>query len=151
PLMQEEFPLALKFACRTFKTAGMGESMVEQKIDEPLKSLTQAGMQLGYCARVGEVDVRLAARGPKALDMIEAGERIVREHIGPIIFGLDDDSMESVVIRQLTECRKTLSLAESCTGGFIAHRLTNMPRASAVLMCGMVTYSNEAKRDLLGV
>jgi competence/damage-inducible protein CinA-like protein len=151
PLLREQFAGSQKYICRTFKTAGMGESMVEHKIHEPLSALVKAGMQLGYCARVGEVDVRLAARGPEAERMIAEGERIVRELIGPIIFGVDDDSMEAVIVRILTERKKTLALAESCTGGFVAHRITNVPGASAAFASGLVTYSNDAKREFLGV
>jgi len=151
PLLREEFPLPTKFICRTFKTAGLGESLVEQKIRGPLQSLVQSGLELGYCARIGEVDVRLAARGAEGAKLVETGARILRDRIGPIIFGTEDDTMEAVVIRCLTERGKTLAVAESCTGGLIAHRLTNVPGASAVLMSGLVTYSNEAKRDLLGV
>jgi nicotinamide-nucleotide amidase len=151
PLLQQELPLPAKFICRTFKTTGLGESLVEEKIRVPLQALVQSGLQLGYCARIGEVDVRLAARGPEAAPMIEAGERILRDCIGTIIFGTEDDSIEAVLIRLLSERKKTLALAESCTGGLIAHRLTNVPGASAVLMSGLVAYSNEAKRDLLGV
>jgi nicotinamide-nucleotide amidase len=151
PLLQQEFPLSARYICRTFKTAGMGESLVEEKIRGPLQSLVQAGLELGYCARVGEVDVRLAARGEEAAKLVDAGERIVRGLIGSIIFGTEDDSLEAVIVRLMTERKKTLALAESCTGGFIAHRLTNVPGASAVLMSGLVTYSNDAKRDFLGV
>jgi len=56
-----------------------------------------------------------------------------------------------VIVRLLTEHKETLSLAESCTGGFIANRLTNVPGASAVLLAGLVTYSNSAKQTFLGV
>jgi nicotinamide-nucleotide amidase len=59
--------------------------------------------------------------------------------------------LEAVVLRLLTERQQTLALAESCTGGFIAHRLTNLPGASAVLLAGLVTYANAAKEKFLGV
>jgi nicotinamide-nucleotide amidase len=75
----------------------------------------------------------------------------VRERLGKYLYGLDEEELEQTIIRELTERKKTLALAESCTGGAIANRLTNVPGASAVLLAGLVTYSNEAKRKFLGV
>jgi nicotinamide-nucleotide amidase len=151
PLLRKEFPLAQPFVCRTLRTTGMGESMVEEKIAGPLEHLRPSGLQLGYCARVGEVDVRLVARGEKAEATVREAEAIVRQLLSPLIFSTDDGTMESNIVKLLTERGQTLALAESCTGGFIAHRLTNVPGASAVLKCGLVTYSNDAKKNLLGV
>ena len=75
----------------------------------------------------------------------------VENLLGPVIFGTGEDSLESVLIRLLTAHKKTLAVAESCTGGFLAHRLTNVPGASAVFLGGVVAYSNQVKQDLLGV
>jgi nicotinamide-nucleotide amidase len=61
------------------------------------------------------------------------------------------DSPEAAIVRLLTERKQTLALAESCTGGYLAHRVTNVPGASAVFSAGLVTYSNEAKQRFLGV
>lgn len=151
PLLRKEFPPAEPFACRTLHTTGLGESSVEGKIAGPLQSLVAAGLQIGYCARIGEVDVRLSARGPKALNIVAAAEAIVREALGQLIFAEDDATLESIVVELLTEKKKTLALAESCTGGLIANRITDVPGASMGLDCGVVTYSNEAKMNLLGV
>lgn len=151
PLLLREMPLQEEFVCRTLRTTGMGESVVANIIATPLESLVKAGLEIGYCARVGEVDVRLIARGNRAKEIVSRSEAIVRELVGDVIFGVDDDSLEGIVVHRLTESQKTLALAESCTGGFIAHRITNVPGASSVLMGGMVTYSNESKMNLLGV
>jgi nicotinamide-nucleotide amidase len=151
PILHREFPLPTKFLCRTFKTTGLGESLVEERIAGPMQPLTDKGLELAYCARVGQVDVRLAARGEPADALLAEGERMVRELLGRLIFGTDDDSMESVIVRLLTGHKRTLAVAESCTGGFLAHRLTNVPGASAVFLGGIVAYSNQAKQDLLGV
>jgi nicotinamide-nucleotide amidase len=61
------------------------------------------------------------------------------------------EDLETKIVRLLTERKQTLALAESCTGGYIAHRVTNVPGASAVFSSGLVTYSNEAKQTFLGV
>jgi nicotinamide-nucleotide amidase len=151
PLVLKEFPLTRPFVCRTLRTTGLGESMVEDKIAGPLRSLVSQGLELGYCARVGEVDVRLVAGGEKASAIVSQAEEIVRQLLGPLIFGNDDATLESAVVHLLAGQKKTVALAESCTGGLIAHRLTNVPGASEVLDCGLVTYSNEAKKSLLGV
>jgi nicotinamide-nucleotide amidase len=67
------------------------------------------------------------------------------------IFSTKSENLETVVVRQLSARQATLAVAESCTGGFLAHRLTNVPGASAVFLAGYVTYSNEAKVTALGV
>ena len=151
PILQQRLPLQAPFVCRTLRTTGLGESMVEERIAGPLQPLTQAGLELGYCARVGEVDVRFTARGEKARDLVAEGERIARGLLGDLIFAVDDELLEAAIIRLIAERKQTLALAESCTGGFISHRLTNVPGASAVLLAGLVTYSNEAKQQFLGV
>src|SRR4051812_4293487 len=61
------------------------------------------------------------------------------------------EALEITIVRLLTERKQTLALAESCTGGYIAHRITNVPGASAIFSAGFVTYSNEAKKKFLGV
>jgi nicotinamide-nucleotide amidase len=151
PLIQKQFPMKTTFVCRTLKTAGLGESWVEEKIHEPLKPLTDAGLELGYCARAGEVDVRFVARGDNAQTLVAEAERITRAALTDLVYGVDDESLEEVLVRLLTERKQTLALAESCTGGLIAHRITNVPGASVVFVGGLVTYSNEAKQTLLGV
>jgi nicotinamide-nucleotide amidase len=151
PILRKHFPLQAPFVCRTLRTTGLGESMVEERIAGPLQSLTLAGLELGYCARVGEVDVRFTARGAKANDLVAEGERIARGLLGDLVFAVDDELLEAAVVRLLTERKRSVALAESCTGGFIAHRLTNVPGASVVLLAGLVTYSNEAKQRFLGV
>jgi nicotinamide-nucleotide amidase len=151
PLVQREFPLPGEFICRTLKTTGIGESMMEDRIDGPLRGLVEGGMELGYCARVGEVDVRFVARGARAAAVVAEAERITRELAGEFIFGEQDDTLESVVVREMAERRLTLALAESCTGGHIANRVTNVPGASAILLAGYVSYANSAKISALGV
>lgn len=151
PLLREKFPLPAPFICRTLKTTGMGESQVEEKIAGSLKYLTDAGMDLGYCARIGEVDVRFVARGVDASQRVAEAERITRELLGALVFAADDEELEQTIVRLLTERKQTLALAESCTGGAIADRITNVPGASAVFLAGLVTYSNEAKQKFLGV
>jgi len=151
PLLRQVLPRPPQFVCCTLRSTGIGESVVEEQIAAPLKPLVDLGLELGYCARTGEVDVRLSASGDDAARLVGQAEDIVRRLIGKHIFGSGDDTLEAVVVRLLAERRRTLVLAESCTGGFMAHRITNVPGASAVFFGGLVTYSNEAKRQLLGV
>ena len=151
PIILKRFPLAAPFICRTLKTTGLGESLVEERIAGPLEALTKQGLVLGYCARVGEVDVRFTAQGDRGREMVAEAERIARELLGDLVFAVDDEQLEATVVRLLTERKQTVALAESCTGGFIANRLTNVPGASAVFLAGLVTYSNDAKQRFLGV
>lgn len=151
PLLQQLFPERNSFVCRTLRSTGIGESMVEQRVGRKLEPLVKAGLELGYCARPGQVDVRLAARGERAEELVSQAQSLVQGNLGERIYTVGDEELEATLVRLLTERQKTLALAESCTGGCIAHRLTNVPGASAVLLGGFVTYSNEAKQKLLGV
>ncbi len=151
PLLLRVLPPPGRLVCRTLRTTGMGESLVEQKISGQLAGLVSGGLELGYCARPGQVDVRLAARGAGAEELVGKAEQMVRERLGRLVYGGEGDELETVLIGLLTERRETLALAESCTGGLLAHRLTNVPGASLVLLAGLVTYSDQAKQKFLGV
>ena len=151
PWLARQFPLDTPFYARTLRTTGLGESMVQERIAGPLASLVAAGLEIGYCARVGEVDVRLASRRPDAVALVAAAETLVRECVSRHIFGSEDDTLEGAVVRLLTGRRQTLIVAESCTGGRLASRITDVPGASAVFLGGVVSYSNALKQRLLGV
>jgi len=151
PILRREFPLAVPFVCRTLRTGGIGESAVQEKIQSPLAALVTEGLEVGYCARVGQVDVRLAARRADAEKIARAAEAVVQKILAANIYGFDDEEIEEVIVRLLTEKKKTLALAESCTGGGIANLVTNVPGASAVFLGGVFSYANSAKEEFLGV
>jgi len=151
PRMAARFPIREGFACRTLKTTGLGESYMEERLDEPLRDLVAGGMDLGFCARTGEVDVRFVARGSQASEVVAEAERRTRAIVGEHIFGVEDDTLEQVIVREFTSRGLTLALAESCTGGHVANRITHVPGSSAVLLAGVVSYSNASKQSLLGV
>jgi nicotinamide-nucleotide amidase len=151
PLLRRELPVATNFVSATLRTTGLGESLVEERVAGALAPLTASGLELGYCARPGQVDVRVAARGPGAQRLASQAEQIVRARLQKHIFADGDEELAAVIVRDLTARKKTLALAESCTGGLMAHEMTNVPGASAILLAGVVAYSNEAKQKLLGV
>ncbi len=150
PLLKREFADEI-FICRTLRTTGIGESRVQEFIESDLQPLVRRGLEIGYCARPGAVDVRLAAGGAGAEQIVGAGEAVVQRILGASIFGFDDDEIENVVVRLLTARNKTLALAESCTGGNLAHRVTNVPGASAVFLGGVVCYANAVKENFVAV
>jgi nicotinamide-nucleotide amidase len=145
PILHRIVPHEAATERRLFRVAGMGESLVEEAVGAELLALP--GLELGYCARPGEMDLRLI--GPTAV--LDEAERIVREKLGNAIFSADGSDLEEAVVKLLSERKETLAVAESCTGGYLAHRITNVPGASAVLLAGYVTYSNEAKTADLAV
>ena len=145
PILHEIAPVAAVANRRMYRVAGMGESLVEEAVGEQLLALP--GLELGYCARPGEMDLRVIG-DEKVLD---EAERIIQEKLGAAIFSTDGSSLETAIVRLLTERKQTLAVAESCTGGYLAHRITNVPGASAIFLGGCVTYSNEAKASMLGV
>ena len=134
-----------RFERRFYRIASMGESLIEEAIG--IKILAIPGVELGYCARPGEVDVRII--GERAA--LEQADQIVRAQLGDSIFATGDETLEEVLVKLLTKKKQTLAIAESCTGGLLANRITNVAGASAVLLAGYICYANEAKIDMLGV
>ena len=150
PLLKREFADEI-FICRTILTTGIGESRVQEFLEVDFQPLVQRGLEIGYCARPGAVDVRLTASGATAEKLVAEAEAVVQKILGESIFGRDDEEIESVVVKLLTQKRKTLALAESCTGGLIANRITDVPGASEVFLGGVVSYANAAKEKFLSV
>jgi nicotinamide-nucleotide amidase len=144
PLLRSIAP-APTFHRRLYRIVNMGESMVEKAIGE--KVLALPGIELGYCARNGEVDLRVIGNEQS----IEEADTIINTALAGSIFSTTDESLEEVLVKLLTECKKTLAVAESCTGGLRANRLTNVAGASNVFLAGYVVYSNDAKIDVLAV
>jgi nicotinamide-nucleotide amidase len=151
PLLAEKLAPSGPVATHTLRTTGIGESLVEEKISGPLRHLLTAGLDLGLCGHPGEVEIHFTARGRTAPRVVAEAVEISRAELGKAVFADGEESLESVIVRQLAERKLTLALAESCTGGHLANRLTDVPGASAVLLAGLVTYSNAAKQEFLGV
>jgi nicotinamide-nucleotide amidase len=145
PLLREIVRQESAVDRRTYRIVGLGESLVEEAVGERL--LEVSGIELGYCARPGEVELRII--GDCAA--LARADAIITDGLGTSIFSRDGKSLEEVVVQLLTERRQTLAVAESCTGGFLAHRITNVPGASAVFLAGYVTYANDAKEEMLGL
>jgi nicotinamide-nucleotide amidase len=146
PVLEKHFGAQARFDCRTFKVVGLAESVVEQQVAPALADLKE--IELGYSAKMGEVEVRIISHLKSTAD--EAEKRI-RAALGNQIYGTGADRLEEVVVKMLTAARKTIAVAESCTGGTIANRITNVSGSSEVFINGCVTYSNESKVRLLGV
>ena len=150
PLLKREFAGEI-FVCRTLLTTGIGESRVQEMVEADLQPLVRRGLEIGYCARPGAVDVRLVAGGATAEKLVGEAEVVVQRILGENIFGRDDEEIEQVVVKLLAQQKKTLALAESCTGGLMASRITDVPGASEVFLGGVVGYANAAKEKFLGV
>lgn len=127
------------------KFTGIGESDFHQAIDARLAAIP--GLEFGYCAHIGEVDLRLIGT-PAA---IERAREIAVGQFAEFLVSDDGSSLEETIVRLLTERCLTLATAESCTGGLIANRITDVAGASAVFAHGLVTYANRAKTQWLGV
>jgi nicotinamide-nucleotide amidase len=144
PILKKILPQS-DIECRSYRIAGLGESNVEALVGDEILKID--GIELGYCARPDEVVVRCI--GTRA--MVAQAEAIIDSRLKAHIVSRDDRALEQVIVERLTERRETLAVAESCTGGFLANRITNVPGASEIFLEGFVTYANEAKTRELGV
>ncbi|TCJ18131.1 competence/damage-inducible protein A [Rubrobacter taiwanensis] len=136
---------------RTLWFVGIGESALAERVQD---LLDMSDPTVAPLAGQGRVRLRITARAgteEEAKEKIRPVEHEILSRLRKYYFGADDDTLESVVGRMLQERGATLALAESCTGGLLAKRLTDVPGSSAYFREGFVTYSNESKERLLGV
>ena len=140
-LVQGQLPIER----RVYRIAAVGESLVEGAIGD--KVLSIAGVELGYCARPGEVEVRIIGER----QAIEQADAVIRRELRQSIFSTADETLEEVIVKLLTKREERMATAESCTGGLIANRVTNVPGSSAVFVAGYICYANSAKVDMLKI
>jgi len=145
PILRSLVPASELLERRMYRIAGVGESLVEEAIGE--KILAIPGIELGYCARPGEVEVRIVGKA----EAVEQADAIIRPTLGVSIFSRADETLEEVIVHLLTKRNQTLATAESCTGGLLANRITDVPGASKIFLAGYVCYANRAKTDMLDV
>ena len=135
----------------TLRTVGI----VELSIEAVLRRLRiPERVEVGLYPHLRAVDVRLTATGssrPAARTALAAIERRLRRALGSVVYGVNEDTLEAVVGRLLVSQRRTLAVAESCTGGLLSDRLTNVPGSSRYLRGAVIAYHNDVKRRCLGV
>jgi len=138
---------------RTVLTTGAGESMISQRI-ESWELALPSHIRLAYLPQPGLIRLRLSGSGSDAGELsAEMNEQVdrLKEMIPELIFGYDDDTLEGVIGRTLSERQQTLATAESCTGGYIAHLITSVPGSSRYYTGSVVSYANRIKELELGV
>jgi nicotinamide-nucleotide amidase len=141
-----------QFQIKTISCFGLGESAVAENLSD--FSQKYPALNLGFRVKFPEIQIKLYGRGnnsakTKAL-IIEAADWVASK-LGPRILSLNGESMQMVVGQLLRQQKTTIALAESCTGGLIAHMLTGVPGSSDYFIFSAVTYANQAKKKVLGV
>jgi nicotinamide-nucleotide amidase len=132
-----------------FKVFGISEARAKEAIEGICGNI-----ELAYLPSFPEIRVRVIVRGIDEKEVVARHRQCedeISERLGAYLYGRGDDVLESVVGSLLRERKATLAVAESCTGGLIAHRITEIPGSSDYFLRGVVAYSNQAKEDLLGV
>ncbi|HHV71133.1 MAG TPA: CinA family nicotinamide mononucleotide deamidase-related protein, partial [Clostridia bacterium] len=137
---------------KVLRVYGIGESAIEEEIKSILENQTNPTIAL--LAKQSEINIRITAKASDeniAQEMIEEIESKIMNKIGRYVFSTDDKDMEDIIAELLKKNKMTIALAESCTGGLISDRLTNIPGSSEYFDRSVVCYSNKAKVELLNI
>jgi len=152
PFLKNLSPSGNIIKSRVYRTTGMSESLLNEKIVDVFEKSTNP--TVAVLAHAEGVDIRLTAKAvddPEADKLLEGLGKTLIGRLPNHIYGWDKDNLETIVGRLLTTHQKTLAVAESCTGGLIAHRVTQVPGSSQYFLAGWVVYSDRAKSASLGV
>ncbi len=152
PYLKKRAGTSQKILSRTIKLMGLPESRVNGIAKDLL--LLKPPVTVGIYAKLGEVDLRIMAKiaDKNAADReIKRVENKIKARLKDYIFGYDDDTMEGSVGKALAARKKTIAIAESCTGGLVSSRLTDVSGSSKYFMMGITAYSNDIKERILGV
>jgi nicotinamide-nucleotide amidase len=134
-------------------TAGLGESWLAEKIEEWERSLPE-NFSLAYLPTYGQVKLRITAKGEdkiQLIDKVEHYKQLLKSYIGQYIYGEDGETIQEAIGRLLISGKKTLSIAESCTGGYVSHLITSVPGSSNYFQGSVLSYSNIIKQKVLQV
>lgn len=138
---------------KVLKTTGIPESYLYEKLKNTIEEL-KGLCKIAFLPSAIGVKIRITVKArsqDEAESMLNEVENKIKEKVGKYIYGVDDQELEEVIGKLLTEKGLTLAVAESCTGGLIADRITNVSGSSKYFERGIVAYSNEAKIQILGV
>ncbi len=131
---------------------GIGESALEDRLHQMM--IESQNPTVAPYAKIGEVMLRVTARVTEEQDpaaLLDPAVAKIQEAVGEYLYGEDVGDLQTALVWELKKRGLTIATAESCTGGYVAKRITDVPGASAALLCGLVTYTNEMKQKLLGV
>jgi len=137
---------------RVIRLTGLPEAAVNSKVKGFLR--LSGSTTVGIYTRLAEVDLKITSKAKSRKECLRRIKRIeskIRTLFGPYIYGVDSETLEGVAGRLLLKRKKTLAVAESCTGGLISHRITNVSGSSKYFRMGLVAYGNEVKLARLGV
>jgi nicotinamide-nucleotide amidase len=152
PRLENEWKRETYFQSRTLRLFGIAESKVDDLLKDIFKN--QKEVTLAFLPLFPEINVQITIQkknNEEACARLAYWEKAIRERLEPYVFATDEDTMEEVVGNLLRKAKATIAVAESCTGGLIGHRLTNIPGSSDYVERVVVVYSNQAKIDLLKV
>jgi len=154
PIIKKEQPETTIVSSCVLKVFGKSESYCDQVLSDLIKS--EKEVAFSFLPHYPEISLKLTMRGKdgKYIEKkLKALERKIKskKYLGDVIFGKDEEILEEVVGKLLRSKGATISIAESCTGGLITHRLTNVPGSSDYLERSLVVYSDKAKKELLKV
>jgi len=138
---------------RVIKTAGLTESKIETWLVDLYPKMP--GVELTTLAHPGQIEIHLKSNSDKSLSQAEQkvghATKLICDALKDSVYTTEDEELEEVVGKYLKDKHQTVAVAESCTGGFLGHRITNVPGSSAYFYRGVLAYSNQAKTDMLGV
>jgi nicotinamide-nucleotide amidase len=152
PRLAERFGGGRATVVRTIRTFGTGESHIEEMLGDMIRRGRDP--EVGITASDATITLRIVAHGATPLEAHAKAEpdvAFVRDRLGPLVYGEDDETMADAVGRLVGARKQTLATAESCTGGLIGHMLTEVPGSSAYYLGGFVVYSNQAKTHFCDV
>ena len=152
PYLKKHFQTGKIIKSRIIKITGLSESRVDEIIEDILRITGK--VQMGIYPHPEEIQVKITVteKNEKSADkIISKIEKQIKSRLKDYIFGYDNEKFEEIIGRMLRKSKKTLSIAESCTGGLLANRITDVPGSSAYFKLGLVTYSNESKNKLLDI
>jgi nicotinamide-nucleotide amidase len=152
PRMVEKFKPPV-IVHKIIRTCGLGESWLAERI-APWERALPSNARLAYLPTFGDIKLRITLTGPEEAPLRQQADELVRALLPlaqPYIYGFDDDTLESVVGQLLRTRRKTLSIAESCTGGHVSQLITSVPGSSDYFRGAIVAYHNDVKMGQLGI
>ena len=152
PWLEARFCRGVAHAVRVLRTTAKSEASLQEAIEDLVRSLRE--VDIGILAYPGEIQLQLLAKGAD-LDEAKAtagnAETLLKERLGNIIYGYDDETLEEVTGKLLLKHGLSLAVAESCTGGLVGKKLTDIAGSSEYFSGGIIAYNNDAKRTLLNV